>query len=166
MAFTGNPGNSWHIARTMLREGSKIVRSNNETGAQRIKSEWQDREERALTQYAELTLAEARIPGLTEESNPNLRFLFWAMQNRPDGFGSDNPSELAKRVAEAMVEMDLKTQGREWIALHDAADAGMSEEYIESLKKRIPKPQVETAQKWWSKVGEKLQRVLSRKNQT
>lgn len=162
LARISRPKEAWMIASEMVRKLDKIIKPQDEDDKQRILSEWTEREERAFREHAEVTLAQAKMPGTTELSLPDMRFIFWHMRHRRDGFNSENPSELSRSIAETMIAMDLNTEGREWTALIDAAEARMPDDYIAELKKKIDPDDINKARNWFSKLREKLGKVLGK----
>lgn len=154
-------GDAWFIASKMVREGEKIVKAGSEEVQATSTEAWQQRENRAFSRYAEDVLSrEAQ----TEEGGHNweLEMIFNECRFREDGYLSDEPSELSTRIAEAMIQKHLRTPGREWIAIIDATEAGMSEEYIKELKKKVAPTALaqKRVRKWLSGVRENLSRVM------
>lgn len=159
----GNPRIAWSIAGTMLRNVDKIVKREPQAeGASTPPQAWVEREKKAFAQHVEEVLArEERLGDMRDEWE--LRSLFDEMRFRQDGgFNSDNPSELSRRIAEKIIQLDLATKGREWIALIDAAEAKMPDEYIAQLRRQVSPTVADRARQWASKVGDRFSRLIKK----
>ncbi|MBI2085954.1 hypothetical protein HYT74_01285 [Candidatus Daviesbacteria bacterium] len=157
----GDPGEAWRIARTMLSEGDKIAKIEPEVQEHATQA-WAAREKRAFELHAEEVLARTdQHEGAREDWD--LRSIFEELRFRQDGgFNSEIPSELAKRVAEKVVQQDLQTKGREWTAIIDATEAKMSNEYIAQLRGHVPSTGFEKVKNWWSGIKARLETIIPR----
>lgn len=157
----GDPGEAWHIARTMLSEGDKIAKIEPEAQKRAIQA-WTEREKRAFELHAEEVLARTEQPeGMREDWD--LRNLFDEMRFRQDGgFDSETPSDLARRIAEKVVTQDLQTIGREWTAIIDATEAKMPDDYIAQLRSRVSPTALDKVRGWWNGVRTRLERIIPR----
>lgn len=155
----GDPGEAWHIARTMLSEGDKIAKIEPEA-QERATQAWTEREKRAFELHAEEVLARTEQPEEMRE-DWDLRNLFDEMRFREDGgFNSETPSELARRIAEKVVNQDLQTKGREWTSIIDATEAKMSDEYITQLRNRVSPTTFDKVRSWWNGIRAKIERII------
>lgn len=155
----GDPGEAWHIARTMLSEGDKIAIIEPEA-QERATQAWTEREKRAFELHAEDVLARTEQPeGMREDWE--LRNLFDEMRFREDGgFNSETPSDLARRIAEKVVNQDLQTKGREWTAIIDATEAKMSDDYIAQLNSRVSPTAIDKVRGWWNGIRAKIEKII------
>lgn len=157
----GNPGEAWHIARTMLSEGDKIAKIEPEA-QERANQAWTAREKRAFELHAQEVLARTNQPeGMREDWD--LRGLFDELRFRQDGgFNSETPSDLARRVAEKVVQQDLQTKGREWTAIIDATEAKMPSDYIAQLSNQASPTTLDRVRNWWNGVRTRIESILPR----
>lgn len=159
----GDPREAWMIAGTMLREGDKIVKREPQAeGVSTPPRAWVEREKRVFEQHVEEVIAREEQPrDMRDEWE--LRSLFDEMRFRQDGgFNSDNPSELSRRIAEKTIQRDLATKGREWIALIDAAEAKMPDDYIAQLRRQVSPTVADRARQWASKVGDRFSKLIKK----
>ena len=157
----GDPREAWHIARTMLSEGDKVAKIEPEA-QERATQAWNEREKRAFELHAEEVLARSeQSEGVREDWD--LRNLFDEMRFREDGgFNSETPSELARRIAEKVVNQDLQTKGREWTSIIDATEAKMSDDYIAQLKGRVSPTAIDKVRGWWNGVRTRIEKIIPR----
>jgi hypothetical protein len=152
----GKPRQAWLIASTMVRKGGKIFKTE---GEYQPSQEWKDRDSEAFKKYAEDVLSreqdtESVISGL------ELRTLLWVTTSRE--VNDDEPSELSMRIAEAVIQRDLQTPGREWAALIDAANARMPDERIAEIKRQVSPSAMDITKRLLNGVRDKAQQITGR----
>lgn len=125
---------AWWITKHMIADGDKIIRSPS--------PEWVQKETEAFKKYATEFLKQAVRPN-DDDYGDDLRFLFDTMKFRNDGgYNSEQPSDLAIEIADKMIEWDLATEGREFMAVSHAMDAGKSKEEIDQLSRLVPQKEL------------------------
>ncbi len=136
-ALVDNPGRAWIMATSNLRA---------DTGASSVgetsQSPWVEKEQQAFAAFAENVIAKP-VPDDPNERiklQADIEGLFDSARFRPDGYESGHPSELAMRIAEKMIDVDMQIPGRGVFALQTAEMAHMPEERIESIRKQISSP--------------------------
>ena len=129
---------AWSIAKHMINEGDKIINLGLQPGEVYVPSqEWIQKEDETLNRYG-TKLLEQEMKLHDDTYATRLRYLFNTMQFRENGgYNSKQPSDLAIKIADRIIELDLATEDEDMF-VWDAMDAGKSmEEGLELLYRLI-----------------------------
>jgi len=135
----GDSRGAENIADTVIRSGRRIFRQSEGQPLFKPSEQWVSRKERAFLQYAEKVVEEVdRAEDWADTWR--LQLIFNDFRTRSDGFYSDNPSELSKRVGEKMVQQCIKfAADYPSTALRYAIDADMPKDVIIDLREKVDK---------------------------
>lgn len=133
-ALSKDPSEAWSMAQRMMAQGKRVLKPA-EVSHQSFDL-WKGMEQKAFEAHAERVLAQ-EIPteiGELSRFRADMQGLFGSSRLRPDGFKSEAQSELSKRIAEKMIQLDLAI-GAPAFAYEDAKTANMPPARIEELRR-------------------------------
>lgn len=120
---------------------------------------WRAREARAFELYAEDVLSRPQ-PGWESWDSRRLFEQLMFRQNIVPGLHNEVPTELAKKIVENVIQQDLQTKGYEWMAIGDAAEAGMPADYIARLQSQLDPTAREKVKNWWDRIRTKMESIF------